>query len=199
MSDVRIPIVKGMSRLDIERLAVRFLRAVSPDSVLGHRPTPVLKIFDRVLPKFGFNPNVVVLPAGLEGVTDPARKRVTLDHNIYAALEDDDGRARFTTMHEVGHVLMHAKQMAATAMPFVNAPVLLARRSDIKPFRSPEWQADTFSSASLMPAPALFRLEREHGALTIDLLQDTFLVSRQATEIRISVFHEHRSTLLGVG
>lgn len=64
---------------------------------------------------------------------------IALREDVYEAAWENDGRARFTASHELGHFLMHRTiTMART------------REDDDKIFCDAEWQADTFAGTLLM-------------------------------------------------
>jgi Zn-dependent peptidase ImmA (M78 family) len=151
----------------------------------------MVSLMDQLLFKhFGFRLSIEELPPGLEGLTDCGSRVVTLPPHVYEGLEATDGRSRFTAAHEFGHVVLHAAQLAPTNTRFqsgtVDAP-LLARRSQLKPFRDPEWQADTFAAALLMPR-AMVRIIFDATQPTtriVRLIAQQFEVSREAAKLRL--------------
>jgi hypothetical protein len=171
------------------------------------RPVPVLRFFDRVLPKFfGFNPAVDTSPPGfegrpaphgLEGLTDMEAKIVWLPPQTYARLEAGGGRPKFTAAHEIGHVVLHRNELHTSA-PWPNGGVVFARRTEIDPYEDPEWQANNFASALLMPATALVQLERTHGEVTDTLIHETLEVSLTSARLRLKIFNQYRAVLVGV-
>jgi hypothetical protein len=194
---VKIPHVSPRSRADIEALAKGFLAKYAPACLEIPRPTPTVKLFDQVLPNhLDFRPRVEELAPGLEGITDCVEREVTLAPHIYEGMEKGVGRCRFAAAHEFGHVVMHADELAArVGVKFMSgSKVLLARRSDIKPFRNPEWQADAFAAAVLMPATTVRRALL--GAAPADMwsnVTSTFAVSREAAEYRLQTLGLHPS------
>jgi hypothetical protein len=150
----RVPVVAPLSRSDIENQALRFLRNHSPECLARPRPTPMVRIFDQVLFRhYDFRPVIELLPAGYEGLTHPAGRTVTLAAQVYESLEQDAGRSRFTAAHETGHVVLHAHQLAGFDCQLVEkVGVEFARRSQIKPYLDPEWQANAFAAGLLLPA-----------------------------------------------
>ncbi len=118
---IRVPVVKGRSRDEIEAVARDFLRKYFPKCLRTPQPVPMLKILDRVLPEYlDFSFEVEQLPDGLEGYTHFAGRTVTLSANTYARLEDEDGRGRFTAAHELGHVLLHTDELSRTTSALVS-------------------------------------------------------------------------------
>ena len=100
---------------------------------------------------------------GAEGQTDWHQPRISLAASTYAKLRRGDFRARMTAAHELGHLLMHTQR-----------PVFYYRTKAKDRRRDPEWQADAFAAALLMPANA-FRRQR-----TVSQAMKTFGVSRHA-------------------
>lgn len=189
---IQVPVVKGRSREEIEAVASDFLRTHFPKCLRTPQPVPVLKMLDRLLPEhLGFSFEVEQLPEGLEGYTHFAGRIVTLSANTYARLEENDGRSRFTAAHELGHVLLHTDELSWTTSEHVShspqQAVILARRSQIKPYRDPEWQADTFAASLLMPEAMVRRvasLRTLRGGL-INIVVQKFGVSQAAATKRL--------------
>ena len=77
-----------------------------------------------------------------EGETIPSLNTIKIREDVYEKATQGDGRARFTILHEVGHLLMHD-----------NDRVALCRKSDkapLKAYEDPEWQADVFAGELLI-------------------------------------------------
>ena len=66
---------------------------------------------------------------------------ICLSNSTYVALGSGDPEARHTAAHELGHFMLHSR-----------APTAFAKRTDYHPHVDPEWQADCFADAFLMPA-----------------------------------------------
>lgn len=106
---------------------------------------PVMEFLEKVLDqKMG----VVRLELGTkadlglyEGLTDTRGQFIILREDVYEKAWKDDGRARFTVAHELGHYFLH------TQIPMARAS--LERRA--APFRLSEPQANQFASELLMP------------------------------------------------
>lgn len=107
---------------------------------------PVVKFLELALPKLvdGFTYDVVdysEMP-DKEGETIPSLNIIKIREDVYEKANNGDGRARFTILHEVGHLLLHD-----------NDRVALCRKSDnatVKAYEDPEWQADVFAGELLM-------------------------------------------------
>lgn len=187
---VQVPRVKSRSIRDIEEVAQKFLRDFAPNCLKRPERTPVAQFFDRDLYRqFRFAANVENLPPGIEGLTDCGAKTVSLAEHVYEGLCSHDGRSRFTTCHEIGHVVLHAKALARRKTRFSDGSesgLVLKRRSELHAFEDPEWQADSFSAALLMPSPMVIELLRKVGrSQLIPTMVGVFAVSFAAAERRL--------------
>ncbi|HEY3966570.1 MAG TPA: ImmA/IrrE family metallo-endopeptidase [Planctomycetaceae bacterium] len=171
------------SNAQIERIATDFLRRVSPRSLRLPLKLDVLDIFERLEDApFNLNPGVKDLAPGVEGMTY-SDGRIEITEATYRGLVRGEGRPRFTVMHEIAHAIMHMKQMLK--MPFVETQVL--QRRSLKPFEDPEWQANVFASAALMPAE-MVRLIASRNNWPVarpDEVVSVFGVSLPAAEVRL--------------
>ncbi|MBX5460989.1 MAG: ImmA/IrrE family metallo-endopeptidase [Steroidobacteraceae bacterium] len=82
---------------------------------------------------------------------------IQLTQSVYdqaATNNGRNGRARFTILHECGHVLLHQK---------VSAHRRACRGADLQPFENSEWQAHQFAAELLMPV-ASFSEDQEFNA-----------------------------------
>ena len=75
--------------------------------------------------------------------------------NIYFNDTSLETRCRFTVMHEIGHVLLGHHQILGTDT--------IDGADDTPEYRAADAQADQFSINALAPAPAVYRLLKEHG------------------------------------
>ena len=186
-SKVKVPVVSGMSKNQIERRALSLLKSYCPENLLVAKPTPVLEIFeDFVYGRYGFTPLIQDLPAGLEGRTNITTRTVELDSATHQALEENNVRARFSTAHEIGHVDLHREEKAFSGI-LTSKDVTYARRKDIPAYLDPEWQANTFSGALLMPLPVVKNLMKNYSGLELlEIMTEKFCVSWEAAKIRTS-------------
>jgi len=107
---------------------------------------------------------------GAEGMTDGEHPVITLSASTYMGLGRSDSRARMTVAHELGHLLLHSGQHVFHFEEPVND-----NRFD------PEWQADQFAAALLMPRYAFAKMRSVHEAMR------TFGVSKAAAIRRARV------------
>ncbi len=104
------------------------------------------------------------------GAVNPLTGSFMIREDVYDAATRDEPRARFTVAHEAGHAMMHVgtlNRMPATAQGQTPA------------FRDPEWQANRFAGAILMPRHLVKQCR------SIDEITRRFVVSREAAKNRI--------------
>src|SRR5690606_22594420 len=101
---------------------------------------------------------------------------------VYDALMDGQARARYTTPHACGHGVLHRPE---NQNPLVeNAPPTLYRRQELPRYRNPEWHANVFAAAFLMPTAAVRALVDRYGADPY-AMAETFGVSPRAADLRL--------------
>ncbi len=182
---ITVPVVKGLSCTQIEKEATDFLLLLAPKCLLAPQPTPVLDIFENKMELLDFNVLIGENIKGLGGFTDVTNKYIELPNSTYKKLEKDDPHARFTAAHEFGHVKLHSAYQGQLR------PVTFARRSRIRAFEDPEWQANSFSAAILMPIQTM-RMLHEQGKMTAAHVMEIYKVSWPAASRRILRLSELR-------
>ncbi len=181
MRGITIPKVRGRSGNNIEHVAVLLLNQFSPRSLQNIEPIDLIDLFEgRALRSMGFEYGVEDLPPGMDGKTDFAERRCVVSAETYDGA-DLDGRSRFTIGHEIGHVCLHRKELIGI-LEEQRRPATFFRK-DIPAYLDPEWQANRFSGALLMPLHHMIKLLKD-GADERDVMS-LFRVSFQAAEIRI--------------
>lgn len=176
-----IPGVAPLSGNDIEKIAERELQTFSPERITIPGPVNVIGYFDSLEDR-GLDPGVQVLEYGTEGITFPTG-RVILNESTYVSAVAGDGRARFTVVHEAFHGICHVKQLRSQ---LVHCNLKLTRQTDLPAYRNPEWQANTFASAFLMPRLAVSAMAAGlRGRQLAETIADTFNVSFRAAEVRM--------------
>lgn len=82
------------------------------------------------------------MPPNTYAFYNPTENIMYIREDVYEAACKDDGRHRFTLAHEVGHYFLHSEGV-------------ILRRSvqefEIMAYLNPEWQANTFAGALLIP------------------------------------------------
>jgi hypothetical protein len=119
---------------------------------------------------FGTQPRSVL--GDDEGRTYPDKLRLELRDDVYRALLNDDPRARFTAMHEVGHFFLHP------GIPLRRSATTATHAA----FEDSEWQADCFAAEALMPVDHMLCMRYRTAAFACKL----FGVSMKAAMIRIA-------------
>lgn len=108
-----------------------------------------------------------------EGKSYPDRRRIELRDDVYEALILGQVRARFTAMHEAGHVFMHH----GVALRFTEV------EHDHDYHEDSEWQADAFAAEFLMPLYMIKAWKLRNAAAVAKV----FGVSLTAAMIRFNV------------
>jgi hypothetical protein len=183
-----IPLVPPLSRADIEQMAEAAVQQSHPECVSSPRPVPIEEFFEFDLPiRYGVDSGISTdLPTGAEGIAFPrgsrGRPEVLLAEYVFDEMHAYDGRARFTGAHESAHGVLHVR-FIRTALVGGRAPAL-QRRQETKPFRDPEWQANVFAAAFLMPTQAVLAAVESIGA-DPRAIAKAFAVSIRAAETRL--------------
>jgi hypothetical protein len=181
---VYVPAVRPLSRKAIEMRATTIAARFFPGTLRNPCRFPVLDFFD-CLRDFGLDPGVEMLSDGIEGATFPDG-RVLLSEDTYRNAARGYGRARFTVAHECFHGLEHRAQIKRSLID--TGELVLHRRQDLPAYKDPEWQANTFAAAILMPA-TMVRVLAEGVSLSYlpTAIMNAFEVSREAAQIRANV------------
>lgn len=181
-----------MSADDISREALKILRKYQCSALFHPEAVNIEWLVEQVLSEHGFclelKPDAY-FTADVEAVTDFQERKVYIRESTYKKLGEDDGRARYTLAHECAHVVLHTEHLLhklATAARAVDI-------TKVKPFISPEWQANKFAAALLMPEqsfwPLYCSLMKEQDGMfagfEVQALANTFKVSSIAVEKRI--------------
>lgn len=179
--------VSPKTKADIAGIAELVLAEVQPTALVAPEPIDVLRLVDHVLPAYG----VHVVPVSHEELPDSeAETRISEVGDVELLLRVDhwneliEGgrqahRARATVAHETGHAVLHVPELRRKATRLSRqSPV---KRTDLKAFRDPEWQAWTFALAFLMPLPIVRQMRDQSPSG----LSTTFQVSEDlATSFR---------------
>uniref|UniRef100_E6VH73 IrrE N-terminal-like domain-containing protein n=1 Tax=Rhodopseudomonas palustris (strain DX-1) TaxID=652103 RepID=E6VH73_RHOPX len=103
------------------------------------------------------------------GAVNPLTGAFMIREDVYDAAVADNPRHRFTVAHEAGHALMHVGTL--NRMP--------ASDGKVPAYRDPEWQANRFAAALLMPRQLVKKCR------SVEEIMQRFGVSREAAELRI--------------
>jgi Zn-dependent peptidase ImmA (M78 family) len=148
--------------------------AMNVRDMLMPNGTPHLESFVGSLHKFNITVDVVednfLLP-GVEATCIPEKRVVYISATTYDAIRRNDGRARFTVFHELGHlILAHSRSFHRDT------------RSGFPIWENSEWQADQFAAEITMPLSVIL----DKNLTEAWELQDEFGVSYQAACHRLS-------------
>jgi len=103
-------------------------------------------VFQHVLPDCHIEVEPDEEMPGVDGATLIGSPVIKFRATTYDDLRREDPEARFTAAHEIGHALLHSTR-----------PLYHASRSAYVKETDPEWQADQFAAAFLMPEAAFRR------------------------------------------
>lgn len=131
-------------------------------------------IFIECLHTWSIDVDVVedgALPPGVEACCLPDTWFIQFTTPTYERAHSDEPRARFTVVHELGHlVLLHSRTLNRD------------QRREIRAFEDSEWQANQFAAEFLMPLDQM----RRRGIVTVGELMLEFHVSEPAAQRRIT-------------
>ncbi|MDT7514693.1 ImmA/IrrE family metallo-endopeptidase [Rhodoferax mekongensis] len=108
---------------------------------------------------------------GVEASCNPATRTIYLTLDTYQKLGRGDPRAKFTVIHELGHLILGHNQMLHRERG--------AREA--KRYEDSEWQADQFAAEFLMPLEII----KSNNINTVVGIQQVFGVSKPAAERRV--------------
>jgi hypothetical protein len=103
------------------------------------------------------------------GAVDPLTGAFMIREDVYDGALRDEARHRFTVAHEAGHAMMHVGTLNR----------LPASMGKVPTYCDPEWQANRFAGALLMPRHLVRQCK------TIEEIVRRFGVSREAAVARI--------------
>lgn len=103
------------------------------------------------------------------GAVNPLTGAFMIREDVYEAAVAGLPRHRFTVAHEAGHAMMHVRTLNR----------LPTSTGKVAAFRDPEWQANRFAAALLMPRHLV------RNCTSIAEITEKFGVSRECAEMRI--------------
>lgn len=187
--DRGVPAVDPLSRNKIELIVNTLHREEFSHLLQEPQPAPVEALFEGVLElRYGIATGVTdVLGSDIEGAAYPAtpngRAEILLRADVYEKMLDRNPRARFTCTHECAHgILGHLRQLNQRLVD--GHRLALYRRTNIPAYRNPEWQANYFAGAFLMPTKAVLAVVQEAGP-DVGVVAETFQVSASAADVRL--------------
>lgn len=165
--------VSRRTERQIEQLAalVRRELGLAPGARLAMQPILEFALDDMVEDAYFQVLNDHEMP-GAEARTDWHQPVISVAASTYAKLKANNTGARMTIAHELGHLLMHTRQ-----------PVFHYRSRSRDCHVDPEWQANYFAAALLMPADAFRKIRSVRQAMK------AFGVSAGAALVRARVLN----------
>jgi hypothetical protein len=153
-----------ISMARIENIGRGLLSLVQPDALTSAMPLDVLHTVEHVLPSLGIH----VTPADpaelqdCEAATDPSGTgpvEILVAEPVWDSLVAGGrkaNRARTTVMHEVAHAVLHVPVVRRrNAKPDRDQLLRRVSRSQLAPYRDPEWQAFALAGCTLAPRSTL--------------------------------------------
>lgn len=202
---IGLPADEGSSYREIERAAARLRKILgfaSRDLLPGRALFESLNrhaVGTSHNETYPLNYAVDELEVEAQAQFDPHNREfvVKLREDTYNALEIEEDRARFSLAHEIGHVVLHARQlMRLSRIPHEMTAALYRGEPGHPIYRDTEWQAHAFGAALLMPAAGLRALEKTTGVLTNTVLRNAYRVSYTAAEKRLVVYGRKKNELI---
>ncbi len=184
-----VPLVAPLTRPEIEARAERLVQEYRPGLLSNPGPFPIAELLEFDLEKtcgvqFWVSDS---LPSHVEGVTYPLGERgpaeTFLSERVFDDMDRGAGRARFTGAHEVGHAVLHVRQLQQEMWHGTFGG--LHRKAAVERERNPEWQANAYAAALLMPAPSVAIAYKQFGDVGRPALARTFGVSFDAMTYRL--------------
>lgn len=188
--------VKGLGRIEVEQAAKNLIKQVAPEYLITPGAIPVNRIIDIDMFKlYQFNLQLLStheFSPGTEAETDFFNRKILFSDKEWARLDLGNVRSRSTAAHEIGHIVLHSKQIN---LNYALNNLRLQRKKQIKPkaYESPEWQAYNFAGAFLMPAitviPFVVSLKKsnyDHSSI-VEALIEKYHVSKQTATKRLEI------------
>lgn len=178
----KVPPMPPISMAKIEEIGNKALQLLCPEALDTPQALDFCKLVDLGLPKF----HVHVYPAAeVElgdrlAATDPSGDRdinILLARDLYDSLFQGGRmahRARATIAHELGHAILHVREVRER-VKYSQSGLLLnrVRRDALRPYEDPEWQAWALGGCIVAPR----QMVESTNAETIADLADIFGVS----------------------
>lgn len=188
----KVPVVRPLSRIRIENRALSILQEFQPDALSGKFPQPVdvEAIYEIYIPNqveviTGYTDLCSILGPEILGYTNAATKVSFVDSSLSDATDRATlRRFRATVEHEGGHCLLHVPLLQFfKSLSLKGEGLYRAKRSEIEPFRDPEWQAWAFAGAIMMPKPLV--ADYHERGFALNEMADQFDVNPAFVRVRL--------------
>ncbi|MBK8160293.1 MAG: ImmA/IrrE family metallo-endopeptidase [Rhodospirillaceae bacterium] len=134
---------------------------------------PVPEVLEFMLPRasedYAFSVGEVADMGPDHGRTLLDDFEIRLRKDVYDNMVLGAGRDRFTACHEIGHLVLHQPQYLSRRL----------EHREMRTFEDPEWQANTFASALMMPERFVKKCH------SIEMMVEMFGVSEPAARSRL--------------
>lgn len=143
-----------------------------------YKYVPVVELLEFVLPRFNITYDICEQSELGEdfGRSFPDKGLIQLRQDVYERACDNNGFARFTIVHEIGHMVLHS----GVPLRRTDGP------KDWKIYCDSEWQADTFTSEFMMPVPHV------QACPVPSVMEVTFGVSGKAAQVRVEKLNKEK-------
>ena len=186
-------LVNPLGAVDIELDSADFLAKYQPEVLRGNTlHLDVFKLLDDIYEDKGTCLQLVddnSIPKGILGVSEMDFNIIKIRKSDYERCETE-GFYRMTITHEVGHPRLHLEQFRKNGMNMYRT-----QTNKIPPYRSSEWQARVWASATLMPVPAMVRLLKRRDFKTEEdiekAIMERFVVSHVAAHSRFKTIERY--------
>ena len=114
---MKVPIVPGLSRKEIEAKAVSLLKEFQPEALRGECPVDIERFFELFAPEYcgvetGYT-DLSFLGYGVLGYTDASKKISYVDKTLIDSNDiPTERRCRATVGHETGHCIYHVSLLS---------------------------------------------------------------------------------------
>ena len=159
------PYARPRSRVELEKFALAIREKLCPNQMYFDIIRFVEVVLTTLDPSFGYEyVSESEMPNNTYAYYNPTTNIMRIADNVYERACSDIGRDRFTIAHEVAHYFLHRGSIAFT------------RSESIPKYCDPEWQANVFASALLIPHDRIQKL-------SVTEISNKCKVSYQAAEI----------------
>ncbi len=150
---------RDRSLSEIERKSEQLLALWQPGCLENSQPVDLPGTLDEFLwDQYEFRLAVEDrVPAPYRALTDFRTRTLHLSARDYAGCKNDRRACRFVVAHELGHIALHENEARSGSLALRRAEALKTGAEDDE-WMDPEWQADGFASAVLMPRNPLLSL-----------------------------------------
>lgn len=169
---------KPMSRKNIENIADKLRYVLGIQNIMW---VDVIHILENVMPIIDeeFYLDIVEdVELDAHARAYPENHMIRIRESIYEGARQGKGRDRFTIMHEIFHFIWHDM----TEISFARNP------EAVKVYENPEWQADVFAGAFLMPSRLI------KGKTVSQVMQECG-VSEKAARCQLKIANNKRQSI----